>query len=337
MSSFALDQVTVASPAQFAASMLKATPKPLRETVVLAYLHNDGCQHVETFPVTADWVEIVEAVQNTISVNTYEQVIICVYTERGQDELPFRAQVKDLTSVIGDDIHVLDELLIDSNRYWSYMCSGCCDPEGNVFKAEPNNQITLDYTLEPISDALVTQAEEKVSENMGVNSVRAWELLEEIVSNPDQADMAEFIALVQDVNVRDYVLIHVIQSESIPPLVQTLVNVTLQTPEPQQYLLAGMTAMALQGTYAPVMAVSEMLKLSGDNSLGRLVQRAVDHDVPQSVARDSLEAAADEVMDKVKTALEAVETAGYIKDIEASESGSELRCEPLNISVEAAL
>jgi len=337
MSSFALDQVTVASPAKFVASLVKATPTPLQETVVLAYLHNDGCQHIDTFSVDSDWVEIVEAVQNTIRMNSYEQVIMCVHTSRGADELPFKAEVKDLSKVIGNDIHVLDELLIDGNIFWSYMCDGCCDPEGTVFKTEPapNNQVSIDFTLETIAEPVMTEALAKVNENMGINSLRAWQLLEQIVSNPQIEAIAEFIALVQDVHVRDYVLVQVIESEDVATLTQSLVNIALQTPEPQQYLLAGMTAMALQGTFAPVMAVSEMLKLAGDNSLGRLVQRAVDHNVPQKVARDSLESAADEVKDKVRTALEALENAGYIEDIETAESGSESLCEPLNISAEA--
>jgi len=322
MSSFALDQVTVASPASFVASLVKATPKPLQETVVLAYLHNDGCQHIDTYPVSSDWVEIVEAVQTTIRINTYEEVIICVYTNRGEDELPFKAQVQDLSAVIGDDIHVLDELLIDNNRFWSYMCDGCCDPEGNAFKTdpEPNNQITIDFTLEPIDETVIKKALELVHENVGVNSVRAWELLQQATDTTDQNVLAEFIALIQDVNVRDYVLIQIIQSSSIPVLVQTLVDITLRTPEPQQAQVAGMTAMSLHSTFAPIIAVSEMVKLVGDNSLGRLVQRAVEHDVPQKVARESLEAVIDEVQEKVQTALEAFENAGYIKDITVSES-----------------
>ena len=322
MSSFALDQVTVASPSQFVASLIKSTPMPLHDTVVLAYLHSDGCQHIDTFPLGSDWVEIVEAVQNTLRVNTYEQVIICVHTDRTEDALPFTAQVKDLSAVIGSDVHVLDELLIDGNRYWSYMCDGCCDPQGNKFIVEPssNPHVTIDFTKSVIAQGTMAKAFVKVNDNMGVNSIRAWELLQEIVDKPSKTVMAEFIALVLDVNVRDYVLIQIIQSQDVSQLVQALVTITMQTPDEHKPQLAGMAAMGLQSTFSPIMAVSEMLKFAEGNSLGRLVQTAVDHNVPQKVARDSLVAVIDEIEDKVKSALAALETQGYPEDIEPCES-----------------
>ena len=98
MSELAPEQLKVTNPRQFVTSLVSASPTPITNKIVLAYVNGDECPCVAFVDMDKDWVETLENVIGVTGGLSYDQAIFTVFTERGYGELPFSGQVKDIIS-----------------------------------------------------------------------------------------------------------------------------------------------------------------------------------------------------------------------------------------------
>ena len=302
MSELAPEQLKVTNPRQFVTSLLSASPTPITNKIVLAYVNGDECPCVAFVDMDKDWVETLEKVIDLTGGLSYDQAIFTVFTQRGDGELPFSSQVKDIINYFETtSLHLLDVLLVDDNRYWSYMCTGdgCCDIEGNIIEqtvlaiAPPPVEESPEIEVLDEADiqAICEQFDGRVSElaNLTWNSLQA---LTEPFSGALEArnqHQAEVIAGVQNIKVRDYIMCQIIQGEEQEPaLIDALMECVKVAPNGPQARIAAVGAMLLKASDSDHDSIFKLLALSGEESLGSLVRTAVTHNVPSRVARESI-------------------------------------------------
>ena len=304
MSSFALNQVVVSAPRGFINSITTQSTTPLIECVLVAFLDENACVRIDKLDLPTNWVEMLESLINTATDNGWEQVIITVFSPKTEGELPFTQETKDIKDTLeASQIHMLDLLLVDGNHYWSYLCEdqGCCPEDGNVLQAE-----VLDIAPPPVEEtpeievldetdiqAICEQYEGRVSESATL-TWNALQALTEPYSGTVEArkqHQSEVIAGVQNIKVRDWMMCQIIQgAEHEQALMNALLECVKVAPVGPQARIAAVGAMLLKASDADHNAIWQMLDLSCEESLGRLVQTAVTHNVPSRVARDSITA-----------------------------------------------
>ena len=319
MSELAPEQLKVTNPREFVTSLVSASPTPITNKIVLAYVNGDECPCVAFIDMDKDWVETLEKVIGVTGGLTYDQAIFTVFTERGDNELPFSSQVKDIISYFETTtLHLLDVLLVDDNRYWSYMCNGdgCCDIEGNIIE-----QTVLAIAPPPVEEspeiqvlneaeiqAICEQFDGRVYElaNLTWNALQA---LAEPFSGTVEAlnqHQAVVIAGVQNIKVRDYIMCQIIQGEEQEQaLIEALLECVKVAPQGPKARIAAVGAMLLKASDADHDAIWKLLELSGEESLGSLVRTAVTHNVPSRVARESITAVIQTCTDEVQELVEA--------------------------------
>ena len=314
MSELAPEQLKVTNPREFVTSLVNASPTPITNKIVLAYVHGDECPCVAFVDMDKDWVETLEKVIGLTGGHSYDQAIFTVFTARGDGELPFADQVKDIISYFETtSLHLLDVLLVDDNRYWSYMCNGegCCDINGNTIEQNvlaiapppveewPEIQVLNEAEIQAICEQFEGRRFELA--NLAWNSLQA---LTEPFSGPVEArnqHQKEVIAGVQNIKVRDWMMCQIIQGEEQEQaLLDALLECVKVAPEGPQARIAAVGAMLLKASDVDHNAVWQMLDLSGEESLGHLVRTAVTHNVPSRVARESITAVIQTCTDEVQ-------------------------------------
>ena len=319
MSELAPEQLKVTNPREFVTSLVNASPAPITNKIVLAYVNGDECPCVAFVDMDKDWVATLEKVIDVTGGLSYDQAIFTVFTDRGDGEMPFASQVKDIINYFETtSLHLLDVLLVDDNRYWSYMCDGdgCCDIDGNIIDRAvlaiappPAEEIPVTVTLgETEIQAICEQFESSVSAlaNLTWNALQA--LTEPLTGTVEARNQhqKEVIAGVQNIKVRDWMMCQIIQGEEQEQaLIEALLECVKVAPEGPQARIAAMSAMILKASDADHNAIWQMLDLSGEESLGRLVHTAVTHNVPSRVARDSITAVIDTCNEGVQDIAEA--------------------------------
>jgi hypothetical protein len=319
MSELAPEQLKVTNLCEFVTSLVSAIPAPITNKIVLAYVNGDECPCVAFVDMDKDWVETLEKVIDLTGGLTYDQAIFTVFTERGDGELPFANQVKDIISYFDTtSLHLLDVLLVDGNRYWSYMCAGdgCCDINGNFIEqavlaiAPPpvEESPEIEVLNEADIQAICEQFEGRVPALAKVtwNSLQA--LTEPYMGTVEARNQyqAEVIAGVQNIKVRDWTMCQIIQGEGQEQaLIDALLECVKVAPVGLQARIAAVGAMLLKASDADHNAIWAMLDLSGEESLGRLVRTAVTHNVPSRVARDSITAVIQTCTEEVQELVEA--------------------------------
>lgn len=319
MSELAPEQLKVTNPREFVTSLVTASPTPITNKIVLAYVNSGECPCVALLDMDKDWVETLEKVIDLTGGLTYDQAIFTVFTQRGDGELPFASQVNDIINYFETTtLHLLDVLLVDDNRYWSYMCDGdgCCDTEGNIFKqnvltiAPPPAQESSEVTTLDDADiqAICEQYEGRVPELATVTWNALQTLTEPCLGTVEARNQhqVEVIAGVQNIKVRDWMMCQIIQGEEQEQaLMDALLECVKVAPHGPQARIAAVGAMLLKASDADHNAIWKMLDLSGEESLGRLVRTAVTHNVPSRVARESITAVVDTCNEGVQDIAEA--------------------------------
>ena len=319
MSELAPEQLKVTNPREFVTSLVSASPTPITNKIVLAYVNGDECPCVAFVDMDKDWVETLEKVIGLTGGLTYDQAIFTVFTARGDGELPFADQVKDIINYFeSTSLHLLDVLLVDDNRYWSYMCTGdgCCDIDGNIIE-----QTVLAIAPPPVEEspeipvlneaeiqAICEQFEGRRFElaNLTWNSLQA--LTEPYMGTVEARNQhqKEVIAGVQNIKVRDWMMCQIVQgADQEQALIDALLECVKVAPVGPQARIAAVGAMLLKASDADHDAIFKLLELSGEESLGRLVQAAVTHNVPSRVARDSITAVIQTCTDEVQELVDA--------------------------------
>ena len=319
MSSFALNQVDVSAPRGFINSIKTQSTTPLTDCVLVAFLDENTCVHIDKLELPTNWVEMLEALINTATDNGWEQVIITVFSLKTEGELPFAQETKDIKeSLEASQIHMLDLLLVDGNHYWSYLCEdqGCCPEDGNVLQAEvldiappPAEEIPEITTLDEADiQAICEQYEGRVPE-LATLTWNALQALTEPFSGTVGArnqHQAEVIAGVQNIKVRDWMMCQIIQGqEQEKALMDALLECVKVAPVGPQARVAAVGAMLLKASDADHDAIWKLLELSGEESLGSLVRTAITHNVPSRVARESITAVIQTCTDEVQDIAEA--------------------------------
>jgi hypothetical protein len=319
MSELAPEQLKVTNPREFVTSLVSASPTPITNKLVLTYVNGDECPCVAFVDMDKDWVETLEKVIGVTGGLSYDQAIFTVFTERGDGELPFSSQVRDIINYFETtSLHLLDVLLVDDNRYWSYMCTGdgCCDIEGNIIE-----QTVLAIAPPPVEESpeievldeadiqvICEQYEGRVPElaNLTWNSLQA---LTEPYSGTVEArnqHQREVIAGVQNIKVRDWMMCQIIQGEEQEPaLIDAFLACVKVAPVGPQARIAAVGAMLLKASDADQDVIWKLLELSDEESLGQLVRTAITHNVPSRVARESIIAVIQTCTDEVQDIAEA--------------------------------
>ena len=319
MSELAPEQLKVTNPRDFVTSLVSASPTPITNKIVLAYVNGDECPCVAFVDMDKDWVETLETVIGVTGGLSFDQAIFTVFTERGDGELPFSNQVKDIISYFETTtLHLLDVLLVDDNRYWSYICEGdgCCDINGNLIEqtvlaiapppveGSPEIQVLIEAEIQAICE----EYDGRVCElaNLTWNSLQA--LTEPFVGTVEARNQhqVEVIAGVQNIKVRDYIMCQIIQGqEQENALIEALLACVKVSPEGPQARIAAVGAMLLKASDSDHDSIWKLLELSGEESLGHLVRTAVTHNVPSRVARESITAVIQTCTDEVQELVDA--------------------------------
>lgn len=319
MISFALNQVDVSAPRGFINSITTQSTTALNDCVLVAFLNDNACVRIDQHDLPVDWVEMLEALMNTATDSGVEQVIITVFGTKGEGRLPFAQEVKDIKDTLdAAQIHLLDLLFVQGNHYWSYMCEDldCCPSEGNVLQAEvrelapPPADVTPEIVVLSVADirAICEQFEGRVHESANLTWTALQALTEpySVTVEVRNQHQKEVIAGVQNIKVRDWMMCQIIQGEEQEQaLLDALLECVKVAPKGHQARIAAVGAMLLKASDADHNAIWAMLDLSCEESLGRLVQTAVTHNVPSRVARDSITAVIDTCNEGVQDIAEA--------------------------------
>jgi hypothetical protein len=213
---------------------------------------------------------------------------------------------------------LLDVLLVDDQRYWSYMCNGdgCCDIDGNIIEqtvlaiAPPPVEESPEIQVLNVADiqAICEAHEGRVHElaNITWNSLQA--LTEPYMGTVEARNQhqAEVIAGVQNIKVRDWIMCQIIQGkEQEQALIQALLECVKVAPVGPQARIAAVGAMLLKASDSDHDAIWKLLELSGEESLGSLVRTAITYNVPSRVARESITAVIQTCTDEVQELVDA--------------------------------
>lgn len=199
-----------------------------------------------------------------------------------------------LEDVRAAQVTLTDSLLVTAGRWWSLMCTNpdCCPPEGQpiptgttVVEAErvtaglpavaSSRETAGDrYALRsPLGQDVVQVAQEPVEGPLRYRCYLATELLTGTTLTPEQA--AELMVLLQDVDVRDWVLADLAVGPVDAQLVDRLVDLALTAPDRLRPRLAGTSAAAIVMRGDNPVGLWAMVDHGGEDSLAHLAAEAV--------------------------------------------------------------
>jgi hypothetical protein len=211
---------------------------------------------------------------------------------------PLRREVSSLDDVFAQvDVAVSDVLVVCQGRWWSALCTdqSCCPPEGRPIphpadtSVAVSREVALDeYALRP-DEALtridMTVIADSLPMDLADRADRALTLLTQLPDAVSPTLRAELGVLLQDVNVRDWVLLHVCEDpDSV--VVDALVDLALTSPEVLRPRLAATAAAALYATTGRTIGVRALLTHADGETLAHLVETSIDMCVPPDTVRD---------------------------------------------------
>lgn len=247
------------------------------------------------------------------------------------DGFPYQHGVDALRAAFEDaGITVRDVLLLDSDRYWSYLCQGmdCCPVEGTVIpqsglletvqvgcglpaSAQTRDAFRARYAPRPDlapRDA-AAEAGARIQDVPLVYRVdQVWDAVQMLARHGAQDSDLDGIlrtrvsVAVADVRVRDYVLARMAQADDPRPLLDALVRVALTAPESGREPVAAMAAAAMAALGESTVVVGCLLDLAGEQSLARIVRACIHVPMLPAQLRGLLVEALPQVMQQIADA-----------------------------------
>ena len=309
-------KLTLTSPGAFAASLPALVGFHPEQSLVAVYLKGGMVQVTMRLDLPETLVETAEYVASTGTRVEADEVILAIYSPRGND-LPHRDGIEAVTAACAAaDIAVKDAMLVDGGRWWSYLCSNadCCPPEGQAIPEDTSlleaerigsGQLAVARSREQIVDRYVPRpdlmpgratrkdAQAILQVPVAERAQQAWDAVKMLAANPDMAGTdagqvlrARLQIAVGDVRVRDFIMTHIALSEAnTDALVDTVVQAALTAPVRLRPRIAGAAAALLAACGESSIAVDCLLDLANGESLATLVQASKDAVVPPQTLR----------------------------------------------------
>lgn len=263
-----------------------------------------------------DWSDLGDGLLATFERVGAEKVLLIVCARRGSGDLPFATHMSDLISTWCDaGVAVLDALLIDTDRYWSYLChtDACCDIDGTHFAfrdalaaSQRREDVVRAFDLSPDQ----TPSQEAYTAVLGalegacrIRADRAWDAVTRLAEGSRQEGNkcgdpklhATLHLLLQDVRVRDFVLTQIALAPTPKLLVDAVVEAALTAPAELLPRVAGAAAALLAAVEASSIPATCLAQHAGDDSLADLVLRSIASGVAPSALRELLKSSLPEV------------------------------------------
>ncbi len=266
MKTIDLSKLRVDVPSAHLASIPSALSVEPSDELILTICEESQAKGVLRWVMPIDWIEVLE--ESSQALDSDEKAgIFVLYSQKAHDQLSFREQMNEAhTQLASLGKKLKDAFQVSDGRYWSYLCEGCCDPAGKEVQTE-------------------TQDSLKKRELREIDS-SAWKALEELVDLASEGKKAESLrsvicSSVQDVNVRDYILSQIVQSDEKSNLLISALQVCLKSAlSEERSRVAGMVAAAMAACDYPKEEIKKIIKQATDDSLALLVNRGIETRFP---------------------------------------------------------
>ena len=268
MNTVDLKTLSAASPSALFESLASVVQEPGDAAITIIYTEGAEVTGVETHQLPISWVDLVEDIPFNALQHSAQGFVIIVWGERAGEDLPERVNLNELIDCLRTSTAPMlkDVFFCDGNRYWSYMCEGCCDPEGKPILGRAQKAEAKAQSVPSVSELLHT--------------------LSEGSSQDENLVMVQLCELVQNVRNRDSLMAMLAVDETTSKDLISRVSCLLDHATTEQLpRVAGMVA-ALKAGYAfPKREVRSAIDQAGEDSLAQLVQRGLSSGVPASLYR----------------------------------------------------
>lgn len=261
-----------------------------------------------------DWAQAAEHVLRVAQQARAGSAILVACTARGTGiDLSHADDVAGLADQLDTGgIQLMDLLLVDGDRWWSYGCStpGCCPIEGTavtpVGEELSRDDVLAGYRpLEPLPAGVLAKAAEELPELPSARAEAALQAARRLAKALDAGsagsaesatgsldrDAALVIVAVQDVHVRDYVG----GMATFDDLAAALTHCALVAPAALRPRVAGLAA-AVHATGPSSLPAMAMCDLAAGEHLAALVRHSVGCGVPPEAIRAVLREALPDVV-----------------------------------------
>ena len=295
MSLTQLSKVVLGSPAQMAASLPALIGFEPAESVVVIMTRSGAIEVTMRIDLPDDWAVAARHIADTAARIGVDGTVIAVCTDSASGWSSNRAGVMLTIDLLTDAGVVLtDALLIQENRYWSYL-RDLDGAQGAVFFPEDSplplpveesrEVIVSRYALRPEqvpSNAAYAAAQRYLNGTRQQRCHRAREVLEQLTHDQRVgvsvgADLlrSTIQLAIQDVKVRDWLLASIVAGQERSGLAETLADVALCATGDLAPRACGAAAAALVATNASTIPAACLAELAGDDSLAEIVHRAI--------------------------------------------------------------
>lgn len=295
MSLAQLSKAVLQSPAQVAASLPALIGFTPAESVVVIMTKSGAIEVTMRIDLSDDWAAASRHIADTAARIGVDGAVIAVCTDSASGWSSNRAGVLLTIDLLTDaGVVVADALLIQENRYWSYL-RDLDGAQGAVFFPEDSplpllveesrEVIVSRYALRPEqvpSNAAYEAAQRYLDGSLRQRCHRAREALEQLTHDQRVgvsvgADLlrATIQLAIQDVKVRDWLLASVVADKERAALAQALADTALSVTGDLASRACGAAAAALAATNASTIPAACLVELAGEDSLAEIVHRAI--------------------------------------------------------------
>jgi hypothetical protein len=308
------------------------------ESLVISCLHGDRAALGLTLRFDLDTLdpvgEAADEVAARATVAGADTVLLAVYSEQAVvgGKLPYVDLIGELFE--HPDLWVSDALLVQHDRWWSYLCAGdgCCPPEGVAIEGPRTAELTtLEASLvlsgssvladraslvsslatessaaTPTQRRRVTRARSRVAamtvEHRRVELARLVDRLTARLQDPrgvvTDAESASLAALCEDIGARDDLLLQAASAQRRAQVLALLRVVLRRIPPPHDApictVLAWFAYATGDGTLANI-ALDRALGSDPYYSLAQLIESGLDRQLPPSVIEEVVNGAAQDI------------------------------------------
>ncbi len=344
--------VRIRSVGSFVASVPSLVGFVPRESLVGVFLSHGQVRVAIRLDLPAEVTEAGRHVASTGRRVEADEIVLVVYTARGDRGLPHRAIVDTVAAACQDvGVRVREALLVDGGRFWSYRCQGpACHPtqgtvipddlrleaervaSGHRATASSREDLVAQYVgrpdLSPSAEAFVTGRAVLRLPLMARAEV-TWDAVQVLASatravRPETEELlrARVVLAVQDVRVRDFVMAKIADEPDPAALVDAVVRAALTAPEDRREPVAAMAAALLAACGDSTVPVRCLLDLAGSQTLAALVSTMIEIPIPPRRLRALMVEALPQILDKLDTPDPAQAPTAAVTTPESDHSGA---------------
>lgn len=310
MSLAQLSKEVLRSPAQVAASIPALIGFTPTESIVIVMIESNVITVSMRIDIPADWAKSAEQITDTASRIGVDSVVVTICSELPSAwEAHRNGILMTVETLRVAHVEVIDALLIQENRYWSYLCDDD-SAQGAVFFPEdsplpaPKRMLRKDladrYALR--RDETPSAAASKAAQALLIGSVlqqaelamEALEALSRAEGMCHGRDLRQSVVqvAVQNLTIRDWILTEVLEDSNCHDLVDAVTDAALTACDALRPRIAGLAAALLSATGSSTIPASCLIEHADQDSLAELINRAICHGVSPSEIRETFISAA---------------------------------------------